>query len=27
VGLRVLYLQNPGNTANPAFFAAKIRQP
>jgi len=27
VGLRVLYFQNPGNTANPAFFAAKIRQP
>jgi Domain of unknown function (DUF4382) len=27
VALRVLYLQNPGNTANPAFFAAKIRQP
>ncbi len=27
VGLRVLYLQDPGNTANPAFFAAKIRQP
>jgi hypothetical protein len=27
VGLRVLYLQNPGNSANPAFFAAKIRQP
>ena len=27
VGLRVLYLQNPGNTANPAFFVAKIRQP
>jgi len=27
VGLRVLYFQNAGNTANPAFFAAKIRQP
>jgi hypothetical protein len=27
VGLRVLYLQNTTNTANPAFFAAKIRQP
>jgi hypothetical protein len=27
VGLRVLYFQNTGNTANPAFFAAKIRQP
>lgn len=27
VGLRVLYLQSPTNTANPAFFAAKIRQP
>jgi Domain of unknown function (DUF4382) len=27
VGLRVLYFQNPGNTANPAFFAAKIRFP
>jgi len=26
VGLRVLYFQNPGNTANPAFFAAKVRQ-
>jgi len=26
-GLRVLYFQNPGNTANPAFFAAKIRHP
>jgi hypothetical protein len=27
VALRVLYFQNAGNTANPAFFAAKIRQP
>jgi hypothetical protein len=27
VGLRVLYLQNATNTANPAFFTAKIRQP
>jgi hypothetical protein len=27
VGLRVLYLQNPATNANPAFFAAKIRQP
>jgi hypothetical protein len=27
VGLRVLYLQNPGITASPAFFAAKVRQP
>jgi Domain of unknown function (DUF4382) len=27
VGLRVLYFQNTGNTANPAFFAAKIRKP
>jgi hypothetical protein len=27
VGLRVLYFQNTANTANPAFFAAKIRQP
>jgi hypothetical protein len=27
VGLRVLYFQNPANTASPAFFAAKIRQP
>lgn len=27
VGLRVLYLQNAGNTANPPFFAAKVRQP
>jgi hypothetical protein len=27
VGLRVLYLQNPGNNANPVFFAAKVRQP
>jgi hypothetical protein len=27
VGLRVLYLQNSGFTANPAFFAAKVRQP
>jgi hypothetical protein len=27
VGLRVLYFQNAGNTANPAYFAAKIRQP
>jgi hypothetical protein len=26
VGLRVLYLQNTGNTSNPTFFAAKIRQ-
>jgi hypothetical protein len=27
VGLRVLYLQNTASNANPAFFAAKIRQP
>jgi hypothetical protein len=27
LGLRVLYLQNPGNNANPVFFAAKVRQP
>ena len=27
VGLRALYLQNTTNTANPAFFAAKMRQP
>ena len=27
VGLRVLYFQTPGITANPAFFAAKIRLP
>jgi len=27
VGLRVLYLQNSTSTGNPAFFAAKIRQP
>jgi hypothetical protein len=27
VGLRALYLQNPTNTSNPAFFAAKMRQP
>ncbi len=27
VGLRVLYLQNVGNNANPVFFAAKVRQP
>jgi hypothetical protein len=27
VGLRALYLQNPGINANPAFFAAKVRRP
>jgi hypothetical protein len=27
VGLRALYLQSPTNSSNPAFFAAKIRQP
>jgi len=27
VGLRVLYLQNPGTNASPAFFAAKVRKP
>jgi len=27
IGLRALYLQNTTNTSNPAFFAAKMRQP
>jgi hypothetical protein len=26
VAMRALYFQNPGNTLNPAFFAAKVRQ-
>ncbi len=26
VSLRALFIENPGNTANPAFFAAKVRQ-